>query len=201
MRDSSIILIVFLCLVALVTFDGCSKYNSFVSAEENVSEAWGGVQTEYQRRAELIPNLVNTVKGYADFEKETLQDVVNARAKATQPQINLDGVDFSSVTPEQFQAFQSAQSGLSGALSRLLAVVENYPDLKANENFLALQDQLEGTENRIAVARNEFNQQVKPYNKRIRKFPSSFWAKQFGFDVMSYFEATEGSDVVPNVKF
>jgi LemA protein len=154
------------------------------------------VQSAYQRRADLIPNLVSTVKGYADFEKSTLTAVVNARAKATS--VNIDA---SKLTPESFQQFQQAQSGLSSALSKLLVTVERYPDLKANSNFLELQSQLEGNENRIKVARDNFNDTVSSYNKSVKKFPANLFAGIFGFNAKPYFEADVGSDKAPKVEF
>lgn len=186
--------VIFLGLILLMS--GCGHYNSFVEMDENTENAWSKVQSAYQRRADLIPNLVNTVKGVAEFEKSTLTEVVNARAKATS--INIDP---SNITPEQFQAFQEAQAGLSQSLGRLLLISENYPQLKANENFRDLQVQLEGTENRIKKARDDFNDAVTAYNKKVRKFPASFFATIFGFDRKSVFEAEAGSDVAPKVEF
>ena len=186
--------VVFIALILLMS--RCGHYNSFVELDENTENAWSKVQSAYQRRADLIPNLVNTVKGVADFEKSTLTEVVNARAKATS--INIDP---SNVSPEQMKAFQDAQSGLSQSLGRLLLISENYPQLKANENFRDLQVQLEGTENRIKKARDDFNDSVTTYNKKIRKFPASFFASVFGFDRRAVFEAEAGSDVAPTVEF
>lgn len=186
--------VIFIALIFLMS--GCGQYNAFVELDENTENAWSKVQSAYQRRADLIPNLVNTVKGVADFEKSTLTDVVNARAKATS--INIDP---SNVTPEQFKAFQEAQSGLSQSLGRLLVVSENYPQLRANESFRELQVQLEGTENRIKKARDDFNDAVTQYNKKIRKFPASFYATIFGFDRKSVFEAEAGADTAPKVEF
>ena len=186
-----------LLLVLGATFflSSCS-YNTIVDMDETISQSWAQVQTQYQRRTDLIPNLVNTVKGYADFEKSTLLQVTEARAKATG--INLDAKD---LTPENLAKFQQAQDQVSSSLSRLLVSVEKYPDLKANQNFLELQAQLEGTENRISVARNDFNNAVKAYNTKIRKFPSNLTAMMFGFDKKAYFEAAAGSDKAPDVKF
>lgn len=167
-----------------------------VSMDEEVSAAWAQVENQYQRRADLIPNLVNTVKGYADFEKETLTEVIEARAKATS--INVDAGE---LNPEQLQQFQEAQGQLSGALSRLLATVERYPDLKANQNFLELQAQLEGTENRIATERMRFNETVQAYNAYIRRFPQNLIAGWFDFEQKGYFEAEEGAEEVPEVTF
>jgi LemA protein len=168
----------------------------FVQNEETINGQWAEVQTQYQRRADLIPNLVNTVKGYADFEQETLTGVIEARAKATS--INIDANDLS---PDKIAQFQQAQDQLSGALSRLLVTVEKYPDLKANQNFLDLQAQLEGTENRIAVARRNFNQSVQAYNSDLRKFPNNLFAGWYGFETKGYFEAAAGAENAPTVQF
>lgn len=195
MKKSKSALILIL-VVALVALWGVKAYNNMVSQEEGVSTAWANVQSQYQRRADLIPNLVNTVKGYAAHESETLQAVVNARTKATS--INIDAEN---MTAEQLQEFQKAQSEVGGALGRLIAVAENYPDLKANQNFLELQAQLEGTENRIAVERKNFNEAAKKYNTYIRKFPQSLLSGMFGFDKKPYFEAEEGSQKAPTVQF
>jgi LemA protein len=171
-------------------------YNQFVQTEEQINGQWAEVQTQYQRRADLIPNLVNTVKGYADFEQETLTGVIEARAKATS--VNVDASD---LTPEKLATFQQAQDQLSGALSRLLVTVERYPDLKANQNFLELQAQLEGTENRIAVARRNFNESVQAYNANLRTFPNNIFAGWYGFEAKGYFEAAAGSENAPTVQF
>lgn len=171
-------------------------YNQFVQTEEVINGQWAEVETQYQRRADLIPNLVNTVKGYADFEQETLTEVVNARAKATS--INLDPTN---LTPENIEAFQQAQDQLSGSLSRLLVTIEKYPDLKANQGFLDLQAQLEGTENRISVARRNFNQSVQSYNSNLRTFPNNIFAGWYGFATKGYFEATAGAENAPTVQF
>jgi LemA protein len=171
-------------------------YNSMVSKDEAVSSQWANVETAYQRRADLIPNLVSTVKGYADFEQETLTQVVEARAKATS--MNVDASKLDASTIEQFQANQAQ---LSGALSRLMVVVEKYPDLKANQNFLELQSQLEGTENRISVERRRFNEMVQDYNTYIRKFPNNLIAGMFSFEQRGYFKSDEGSDKAPKVEF
>ena len=189
-------LIILVTLVAVVAFWGFGQYNSLVSADENVENAWGQVQNQYQRRIDLIPNLVNTVKGYAAHEKETLEGVVEARTKATQTT-----VDPSNATPEQIEAYMKAQGELSQALGRLIAITENYPDLKANQNFLQLQEQLEGTENRITVARNAFNEQAKEFNKMVRRFPGNIIAGIAGFEKRSYFEAEAGADKAPKVEF
>ncbi len=171
-------------------------YNGLVNREENTKQAWSQVENVYQRRSDLIPNLVETVKGYANFEKSTLTDVVNARAKATQVT-----VDPTKLTPAQIQNFQGAQSGLSSALGRLMVVIEKYPDLKANQNFLELQAQLEGTENRIAVERKKFNEIVMDYNTAVRRFPRNIFAGMFGFQQKGYFQAEEGAAKAPKIKF
>lgn len=173
-----------------------SGYNSMVKEQEQATTALANVQSAYQRRADLIPNLVETVKGYAAHEKETLEGVVNARIKATQ--ITLDA---ESLTPEKLQKFQQAQGELGSALGRLIAIQENYPDLKANENFMNLQVQLEGTENRINEARNTYNNAVQNYNQLIRSFPKNIIAGLTGFDKMTKFEAAQGADKAPEVKF
>lgn len=179
----------------LMSLSSCS-YNSMVKLDENVKAKWGDVESQYQRRADLIPNLVNTVKGAANFEKETLTAVIEARAKATSVQ-----VDASKLTPESIQQFQAAQGQLSSALGRLLAVSENYPELKANANFQGLQATLEGTENRINVSRRDFNESVQQYNSKIRAFPANLTAKMFGFTEKGYFQAEAGSDKAPKVQF
>jgi LemA protein len=189
------LLIIIGVVVLLFAINGCS-YNSMVTKDEAVTSQWSQVENAYQRRADLIPNLVNTVKGYAEFEKSTLTEVVEARSKATSVT-----VDPSNLNAESIQKFQQAQEGLSSALSRLLVVVEKYPDLKANQNFLELQSQLEGTENRISVERNKFNETVKDYNTYIRTFPNNLISGMFGFEKRAYFEAKEGSDVAPKVEF
>lgn len=171
-------------------------YNTFVQKEEVINGQWAEVETQYQRRSDLIPNLVNTVKGYAEFEQETLTGVIEARAKATS--VN---VDASNLTPEKLAEFQGAQDQLSGALGRLLVSVERYPELKANQNFLELQAQLEGTENRIAVARRNFNQSVQDYNSNLRTFPNNIFAGWYGFEQKGYFEASAGSENAPSVQF
>ncbi len=193
MKKNSIILIAVLAIVALW---GISAYNGMVTAEEQATTAWSNVQSTYQRRADLIPNLVEVVKGYASHEKETLEGVVNARAKATSINVSADDL-----TPEKLQQFQQAQGELSQALGRLIAVSEAYPDLKANENFLDLQKQLEGTENRINEARNTFNTAVQNYNVKIRRFPNSLLSGIFGFDKMAKFEADAAAQKAPDVKF
>ncbi|WAC01697.1 LemA family protein [Lacinutrix neustonica] len=188
--------IVPILLVALFALFGMKVYNSTIKLDENVNEAWGQVESSYQRRNDLIGNLVKTVQGAADFEKGTLESVINAGAKATA--VNIDP---SNITPEQLQEYNKAQGNVTSALSRLLVTVERYPELKANQNFLELQSQLEGTENRIMVARNRFNMAVKPYNEHIRKFPNNLLAGLFGFDKRVYFESDEGSEKAPDVDF
>lgn len=185
-------------IAAVVIIGGwlASTYNSMVSEQEAATTALANVQSAYQRRADLIPNLVEKVKGYAAHEKETLEGVVAARSKATQ--ITLDP---SNLTPEKLKEYQSAQGELGSALGKLIAIQENYPDLKANENFQALQDQLEGTENRINEARNKYNQAVQEYNISIRRFPRNLIAGPFGFDKMNKFEAEAGAEKAPTVKF
>lgn len=192
----TIVILVILAVLALLLLHGCGTYNSFVDKDVNVQNAWSNVQSQYQRRADLIPNLVNTVKGVANFEQETLTKVVEARAKATSMTI-----DPSKATPEQLKEFQQAQGDLTQALGRLLVISENYPELKANQSFLELQAQLEGTENRIQVERQKFNETVADYNKSIRKFPSSFYASIFGFGEKAQFEAQEGAQNAPKVEF
>ncbi|HLT23874.1 MAG TPA: LemA family protein [Ignavibacteria bacterium] len=185
-----------LIIITAISLSGCG-YNTLVTMEEQVDNSWAQVENQYQRRADLIPNLVNTVKGYAEFEKSVLTEVTEARSKVSQMQINADDLS----DPEKFQQFQNAQDELSGALSRLLVTVEAYPDLKANQNFLALQAQLEGTENRIAVERMRFNDAVRAYNTEIRSFPTLITAGVFGFKEKQYFKSKEGSDEVPEVDF
>jgi len=180
----------------LLLLGGCNTYNSLVNLDEDVENEWGKVQSAYQRRADLIPNLVNTVKGVANFEQTTLTQVVEARAKATSTVI-----DPSNITPESLQAFQQAQQGLSSSIGRLLMVSENYPELKASNNFLELQAQLEGTENRIKVARDNFNDVVTAYNKKVRRFPASLFAGIMGFDKRAQFEASENAQDAPTVTF
>ncbi len=196
MKKGLVIFLAIIGFILILVFWGVSVFNKMVSLEEGTTSQWANVESSYQRRADLIPNLVNTVKGYAAHETETFQAVVEARAKATQTVI-----DPSNITPEQIAEYQAAQSGVSSALSRLLAVVENYPDLKANQNFLELQSQLEGTENRINVERNRFNEIVKQYNSTIKRFPGRFFNMFFGFEEKGYFQAAEGSDVAPKVEF
>jgi LemA protein len=193
MKKSTIIT---LAVVAVVVIWAISAYNGLVSMEENVNGVWSNVETQYQRRADLIPNLVSTVKGYASHEKETLEGVVSARSKATQVTVDADDL-----TEEKLQEYQKAQGEVSSALGRLLAITENYPDLKANQNFLELQAQLEGTENRINVARTNFNNAAQQYNTAIRRFPKSIFAALFGFDKKPYFSAADGAEQAPKVEF
>jgi len=192
-----IIVLIVLALVVLGTVRwGIRTYNGFVTLEEGVTGQWANVENVYQRRADLIPNLVNTVKGYAEHEQETFTQVIEARAKATSVTI-----DPTNITPESLAAFQQAQDGLSSALSKLLVTVERYPDLKANQNFLELQAQLEGTENRIAVERRKFNEITRGFNTSIRKFPASLVAGFTDFEKKGYFEAVAGSETAPVVEF
>lgn len=188
--------LILLAIAAICTMTSCSTYNNMVSMDEAVKSAWSNVETQYQRRADLIPNLVSTVKGYAAHEESTLQAVIDARSKATSVNISLD-----ELTPEKIAEFQQAQSAVSSALGRLIAVSENYPDLKANQNFLELQAQLEGTENRITVARKAFNDATQGYNVAVRSFPANIIAMIFGFDQKTYFEAEEAAATAPKVEF
>ena len=196
MNRSTLILLAVLGGFVLVLLWGVGAYNRLVGLSESTESQWANVQSAYQRRADLIPNLVSTVKGYADFEQSTLTGVIEARSKATSVQINAD-----ELTPEKIAEFQKAQSELKGALSRLLVSVERYPDLKANQNFLALQSQLEGTENRINVERDRFNEQVRTYNSSVKRIPTSIVAAIGGFDARGYFEAEAEAQDVPEVSF
>ena len=189
-------IIVIIALIAILFLWGMGGYNGLVNSQENVKWQWGNVENQYQRRADLIPNLVETVKGYATHEKSTFEEVIAARAKATQIT-----VDPTNLTPEKLQEFQAAQGQLSSALGRLIAVAENYPDLKANQNFLELQAQLEGTENRISVERNKFNEMAKEYDVAIRRFPKNIIAGIFNFNNIPYFAAEKGAEKAPSVKF
>jgi LemA protein len=189
-------LIVILAILAVIFFWGKGAYNGLVSGEESVEAAWSQVENVYQRRADLIPNLVATVKGYAEHESSTLQAVTEARTKATSINIEAD-----ELTEENIKKFQQAQSELSGALSKLIAVAENYPDLKASQNFLDLQKQLEGTENRITVERQKFNDTARKYNTNLRQFPTNIVASIFKFEKKGYFEADEGAETAPKVEF
>jgi len=188
---------VVLLAVGMLVIWGISSYNNMVSLDQAVIQSWAQVENQYQRRADLIPNLVNTVKGYADFEKEVLTKVTEARARVSQFNITPEVLN----DPQAFAKFQSLQGELSGALSRLLVTVENYPQLKANENFLQLQAQLEGTENRISVERKKFNEVVQSYNTTIKRFPASLMAGMFGFGEKQYFKAIQGADTPPKVEF
>ena len=183
-------------VVAVVAIFFYATYNGFVNREEGLKSAWSNVETQYQRRADLIPNLVNTVKGYAAHETQTLNEVTEARARATS--INLSADD---LTPERLAQFQRAQAEVRSALGRLIAVSESSPDLKANQNFLELQAQLEGTENRIAVARKDFNAAAQQYNVSVRRFPANLVARMFGFGQKPYFESAEGAAAAPQVTF
>ena len=183
-------------VVAVVAIFFYATYNGFVNREEGLKSAWSNVETQYQRRADLIPNLVNTVKGYAAHETQTLNEVTEARARATS--INLSADD---LTPERLAQFQRAQAEVRSALGRLIAVSESYPDLKANQNFLELQAQLEGTENRIAVACKDFNAAAQQYNVSVRRFPANLVARMFGFGQKPYFESAEGAAAAPQVTF
>ncbi len=190
----TVLIIVGIVIVLAAMF--VKPYNKMVQKDEGCSKAWANVENAYQRRLDLIPNLVKTVQGAADYEKGTLTEVIEARAKATSVQ-----VDPSNLTEESLAKFQAAQDQLSSALSRLMVVVERYPELKANQNFLELQAQLEGTENRIAVERGKFNETVNEYNSYIRRFPNNIVAGMFNFDKKGYFKATEGADKAPDVEF
>ncbi len=196
MKTNRIILIVVAVILVLLGLRGCSGYNNLVTLREQVERDWANVENVYQRRADLIPNLVATVKGYAEHEQETFTQVVEARAKATS--INIDAAN---MTDEDLKRFQAAQGEISSALSRLIAVAENYPDLKANQNFLELQAQLEGTENRISTERRKFNETAQLYNTAIKTFPTVIFAGWFGFKERPYFAAQEGADVAPTVEF
>ena len=193
MKKSTIILV---AVIAALAMWAISAYNGMVKMDESVSTAWSNVENQYQRRTDLIPNLVNTVKGYAAHEKETFEAVVSARSKATQMTIDADNL-----TPEKLQQYQKAQGEIGAALGRLLAITENYPELKANENFKELQAQLEGTENRISVERRNFNEVARTYNTSIRTFPKTIIANMCGFDKRPYFEAEEGANKAPEVNF
>lgn len=183
-------------VVLILVVWAVTGYNALVTSDEQVSNKWADVQTQYQRRADLIPNLVSTVKGYAEHESSTLESVVKARSEATQVTIDADNL-----TEESLAAYQAAQSSVTSALGRLLAVAESYPELKANENFIELQAQLEGTENRITVARKEFNDAARSYNTAVRRFPKNILAALFGFDKKAYFEAATGTEAAPVVEF
>ena len=183
-------------LVVIVIMWAVGAYNGMVTLDEGVQGKWADVETQYQRRADLIPNLVNTVKGYAAHESQTLENVVKARSEASSVK-----VDPQNITPEKLADYQKAQSGVSSALGRLMVIVEKYPDLKANQNFLELQSQLEGTENRINTARRDFNEAAKGFNTEIRRFPKNILAGMFGFEKKAYFEAEKGAEKAPEVQF
>ncbi len=196
MKKGLIVLIVVVAVVLILFFWIKGMYNTMVRMDEAVSQAWAQVENVYQRRADLVPNLVSTVKGYAEHESSTLEAVVEARAKATQAT-----VDPSSLSEEELSRFMSAQNELGTAIGRLLVSVERYPDLKANQNFLELQAQLEGTENRITVERQKFNEAARSYNVTVRRFPNNIFAGMFGFEKKGYFEASEGAEQAPVVSF
>ena len=196
MNSKNLVLIVILAAVLILGGCGCGSYNGLVSQDETVKNAWNKVQSDYQRRADLIPNLVNTVKGEANFEQKTLTDVIAARASATQMK-----VDASNLTPEKLKEFQAAQGQVSQALGRLMVVSEQYPNLRANDAFRGLQAQLEGTENRIKTARNDFNDAVQSYNTKVRAFPTNIFAGMMGFKQREGFSAEAGSEKAPEVKF
>lgn len=193
MKKSTIVII---AVAAIILIWGISGYNGLATMDEKVSTEWANVETQYQRRADLIPNLVSTVKGYAAHEQETLEGVIAARSQATQIKVDAEGL-----TEEKLAEYQKAQGSISSALGKLLAITENYPDLKANQNFLELQAQLEGTENRINVARTNFNNSAKAFNTAIRLFPKNILASLCGFEKRPYFTAEEGAEKVPEVKF
>lgn len=188
-----------LVLVIIIAFWGMNVNNTAVELEESAKKSWSNVESSYQRRNDLIGNLVKTVQGAADFEKSTLEAVIKARAEASKPEININNAE--DLSPENLARFQQAQSGLSSALSRLLVTVERYPELKANQNFVELQSQLEGTENRINVARDRFNESVEPYNNHVRTFPNKIIAGILGFDEMGYYEAEAGAEKPVDVEF
>lgn len=196
MKSRNLVLIVVVVFILILGGCGCNGYNKMVNLDENVKKSWNNVQSDYQRRADLIPNLVSTVKGAANFETTTLTQVIEARAKATAVNVNAENL-----TPEKVQQFQQAQGQLSGALSRLLVVAEQYPQLQATQSFRDLQVQLEGTENRIKVSRNDFNNTVQEYNTTVRRFPNNIFAGMFGFSVKQGFTADAGSEKAPKVAF
>ena len=196
MKKGTITLLVIGVLILIMVGGTLTTYNGLIAKDEAVATAWGNIQSQYQRRADLIPNLVSTVKGYAKHESETLGNVMAARAKATQVTINSDNL-----TPEKLKQYQAAQGELSQALGRLMAVSENYPNLKANENFSELQAQLEGTENRINESRQIYNSAVQTYNVSVRRFPANIVAGMFGFDKKNQFEAEAGAEKAPKVEF
>jgi len=196
MSKSTITLIIIGAVVLILGFMGCVGYNGMVKNDQEVKSSWAKVQSQYQRRLDLIPNLVSTVKGYAEFEKSTLTAVIEARASASKITVNADDL-----SPEKLKQFQASQGQLSQALGRLMVVSEQYPNLKANDNFMSLQAELAGTENRIAVARNDFNDVVKMYNSSIRTFPAVLFSGMFGFKEKGFFEAEAAAEKAPSVKF
>jgi len=196
MKKKSIILIAIAAVLILAIFSGISTYNKLVTEREKVNSQWANVESQYQRRSDLIPNLVATVKGYATHESSTLEGVIAARAKATQVT-----VDAKTLTPEKLQQYQAAQGELTSALGKLIMIKESYPELKANQNFLELQAQLEGTENRISVERSRYNEVAQNYTTIIQRFPAVIFANMFGFEKKPYFEAEKGSEKAPSVKF
>ena len=196
MKKSSIILIAIAAVLILAIFSGISTYNKLVTEREKVNSQWANVESQYQRRSDLIPNLVATVKGYATHESSTLEGVIAARAKATQVT-----VDAKTLTPEKLQQYQAAQGELTSALGKLIMIKESYPELKANQNFLELQAQLEGTENRISVERSRYNEVAQNYTTIIQRFPAVLFANMFGFEKKPYFEAEKGTEKAPSVKF
>jgi len=196
MKKSSIILIAIAAVLILAIFSGISTYNKLVTEREKVNSQWANVESQYQRRSDLIPNLVATVKGYATHESSTLEGVIAARAKATQVTM-----DAKTLTPEKLQQYQAAQGELTSALGKLIMIKESYPELKANQNFLELQAQLEGTENRISVERSRYNEVAQNYTTIIQRFPAVIFANMFGFEKKPYFEAEKGSEKAPSVKF
>jgi LemA protein len=196
MKSRNLVLIIVVAVILVLGGCGCNGYNKMVNLDENVKNKWNNVQSDYQRRADLIPNLVSTVKGAANFEQTTLTQVIEARAKATSVNVNAENL-----TPEKVQQFQQAQGQLSGALSRLLVVAEQYPQLQATQSFRDLQAQLEGTENRIKVSRNDFNTSVQEYNSVVRRFPNNLFSGMFGFKVKEGFTADAGSEKAPKVDF
>jgi LemA protein len=196
MKSRNLVLIIVVAVILVLGGCGCNGYNKMVNLDENVKNKWNNVQSDYQRRADLIPNLVSTVKGAANFETTTLTQVIEARAKATSMNVNAENL-----TPEKMQQFQQAQGQLGGALSRLLVVAEQYPTLQATQSFRDLQAQLEGTENRIKVSRNDFNTSVQEYNSVVRRFPNNIFAGMFGFRVRPGFTADAGSEKAPKVEF
>ena len=196
MNRTKLMLIIVIAVVAIAVLWVVNSYNRMVTAEEAVTTEWANVESQYQRRADLIPNLVSTVKGYAAHESETLEAVVNARAKATQTTL-----DINNFSREEFEKYQAAQGELNSALGRLMMITENYPDLKANQNFRDLQEQLEGTENRIQVTRQAYNNKARAYNTMIRRFPNNILSGMFGFDVVTYFHADVDAAKAPQVNF